>query len=238
MRAFTFEPGSFLASSVVLACGTHPGLLRVLLLALALGPGVSQAQTSGIYATDGGYVIEVEFAGDMLTVVEPNKRSEYTRIPGTSDYEFTNVNNHNIRYGMRVIDARTLGAYKPDHPGGGLTMLTLRSATGGGNEAGASPGAGVSADTPASPAPAAASAADRIRFGKLAAAYQDHAQRDPANVQAWTACSAAAYARATSARAEADDYAFRAAASLKPIMMLPDSPCPDVISPAHWHAVP
>jgi hypothetical protein len=176
--------------------------------------GSARAQTDGTYATDTGYSIDVKFEGDSLIVLEPNKRSEYRKKAGsTNEYEFTNRNNRDIRYGLRVLDAKTLGAYKPDNPASGVTVLKLRTA----------PAAGSSA-----------SATDNEKFGSIAQRYMERAQSDPDNVHVWTACGGAAFMRASSAAADADEFARQAASMIKPIMTRPGSPCPEVISNAIW----
>lgn len=179
-----------------------------------MATGAALAQTDGTYATNTGYSIDVKFEGGSLIVVEPNKRSEYTRKAGSAnEYEFTNANNQNIRYGLRVIDAQTLGAYKPDNPASGVTILKLRRA----------------------PAPgSSATESDNEKFGDIAQEYMERAQSDPDNVHVWTACGGAAFMRASSAAADADEFARQAASMIKPIMTRPGSPCPEVISPQIW----
>jgi hypothetical protein len=72
--------------------------------------------------------------------------------------------------------------------------------------------------------------------GEIARRYQDRAQSDPDNAQAWTACAAAATKRAE-APAEADDFAVNMAKVLKLIVPDPSrSPCEDAISPPLWAA--
>lgn len=185
-------------------------------LSLTILASFALAQTNGTYATNTGYSINVEFEGDSLVVVEPNKRSEYRKKPGSAnEYEFTNANNRNIRYGLRVIDAETLGAYKPDHPTSGVTILKLRLAPGGSGST-------------------SATDQDSEKFDALAQTYLERAQNDSANVHVWSACGAAAFARANSSQAEADAYALQTASMIKPIMTRAGSPCPEVISDTIW----
>jgi hypothetical protein len=177
-------------------------------LALSSAGGVF-AQTSGTYATDTGYSIHVEARGDILEVREPNKTSRYRKTaPGV--FEFTNPTN-DITYGIRVLNASTLEAFKPGSPHPG-TRLALR---GGATYKGAAPAGGSE------------------RYQKLADTYMERSQSDPANAQAWTTCSAAALARVHHAAAEAERFAHQAATMLK-LLHASSSPCPEVISQSAW----
>jgi len=74
--------------------------------------------------------------------------------------------------------------------------------------------------------PVASSDADR--YGAMAEHYQQLAQTDPDNVQAWTACSAVALKRSVSNPAEADAFATQMAGMLQQ-MEVATSPCPDAM---------
>lgn len=176
--------------------------------------GDAIAQTSGIYSTGTGYSISVEFEEDSLIVVEPNKRSEY-KMTGPNVYEFTNTNNNNIRYGIRVIDANTLEAFKPgsSQPGTKLTLM---------NAQGDQQGSTVTAP-------------EQEKFEELASEYLSLAQTDPVNVQVWSACGAVAFSRSSMSTADADVYARQTASMLKLIMIDSyRSPCPEVIPNGIW----
>ncbi|TFW26592.1 hypothetical protein E4L96_04235 [Massilia arenosa] len=167
----------------------------------------AQSFTAGTYMLQGGsYTIQIERQSDSeLVVVEPNKRSVYARkSPGV--YTFYNPNTSTL-YGIRVIDATTVEAFKPERPDAAPSRLVLMSSgsTGG------------------------ASAADTDKYEKLAEKYSALIESDPANVQSWVACSGVALKRANSTKAEADAYATQMASMLKQ-MDAASSPCPEVIA--------
>jgi hypothetical protein len=183
----------------------------VLLLATSFVAPPAAAQTSGTYTLEGtNYAIDVLFAPGKVTVVEPNKRSEYT-MTRAGRYEFTNPTN-GIRYGLQVIDAATIEAFKPLDPGSPPTTLVLtdRQAAG-------------------------AQAATYDAHMKVANKYRALAESDADSPHVWAACAAAAYSRATQTSETANWYARDASALLKPIMVNPKTtPCPDAISQRHW----
>ncbi|HUQ49558.1 MAG TPA: hypothetical protein VM056_02500 [Terriglobales bacterium] len=100
-------------------------------LSTAVPTQASAASTSkvlgdGTYGTpDGGYQIQVKYGNGTLTIVEPNKTSIY-KLTRPNTYEFTNPTN-GIKYGLRVIDGKTLDAFKPLANGGETspTRLTM-----------------------------------------------------------------------------------------------------------------
>ena len=165
----------------------------------------ASADVGRTYVADGGYSIDVKMDGDTLVVVEPNKTSPYARqADGT--YQFTNPNN-GITYGIRVIDDRTIEAFKPgtDNPPTRLSLL-------------GSPSGGTSADV-----------ADREKWEKLAGEYSDRIGSDPSNAQAFSACAAVAMKRSVSSQEEADAYSAQMAAMLHQLDAS-SNPCPEVIS--------
>ena len=186
---------------------TATALLFVLFAPLAH----AQADTSatGTYMVEGGsYMIELRQDGDTLTVVEPNKESPYAR-QGDGSYTFYNPNTETT-YGIRVLDANTIEAFKPDHPESPATRLVRMGGSVANNDG----------------EPVASSDADR--YGAMAEHYQQLAQTDPDNVQAWTACSAVALKRSVSNPAEADAFATQRAGMLQQ-MEVATSPCPDAM---------
>jgi hypothetical protein len=181
----------------------------LLCLAGATGALAQQAgSASGTYMVEGGsYTIELRQDGDTLVVVESNKESPYARQADGS-YTFYNENT-DTTYGIRVLDANTIEAFKPDYPDNPGTRLVRMG--------GAAAGAGGDA------APA-----DADRYGALAEHYAGLIQSDPDNVQSWTACAAVAMKRSTSNPSESDAYAAQMAGMLQQ-MDAAASPCPDVI---------
>jgi hypothetical protein len=185
---------------------------RVACISLGLAALTASVSTSaepgGTYVIDsGGYSIEVKMDGDNLVVVEPNKTSAYVKQADGS-YQFTNPNN-GITYGIRVIDDRTIEAFKPgsDSPPTRLSLL-------------GSPGGATVADV-----------ADADKYEALAGHYSDLAQSDSANAQAYTACSAVALKRSMASQSEADAYASQMAGMLRQIMVDQSAnPCPDVFT--------
>jgi hypothetical protein len=182
------------------------------LLCLAAANAAQAQETgsaSGTYMVEGGsYTIELRQQGDTLVVVEPNKESPYTREGDA--YVFYNPNT-DTRYGIRILDANTIEAFKPDYPDNPATRLVRMggAATGSGDTAGASD-------------------ADADRYGALAEHYAGLIETDPANAQSWTACAAVAMKRSTSNPSESDAYAAQMAGMLQQ-MDAAASPCPDVI---------
>jgi hypothetical protein len=176
--------------------------LGIAALSLAAAAG---AEPGGTYVIEnGGYSIDVKMDGGNLVVVEPNKTSTYEQqADGT--YHFTNPNN-GVTYGIRVIDDRTIEAFKPgtDNP---PTRLTLLGSAGG----------GTSADV-----------ADSEKWEKVAQQYSDRIQSDPANMQANVACAAVAMKRSVASKDEADAYAAEMMAMLRQ-MDASSSPCPEVM---------
>ena len=96
--------------------------MRLMLIAMAAILVATAAQaaklSSGTYVMQGGsYSIGVAEQDGTLVVTEPNKTSVYTPAADGS-YHFTNPNN-GITYGLRIVDDRTIEAFKPGNPGGG-----------------------------------------------------------------------------------------------------------------------
>ncbi len=175
------------------------------LAAFAMAAGAAAAPGGTYVVDDGGYSIDLRMDGDNLVVVEPNKTSTYEKqADGT--YQFTNPNN-DVTYGIRVIDDRTIEAFKPgtDNPPTRLSLL--------GSSAGA-----TSADV-----------ADSDKYEALAQHYSELSQSDSANAQAYTACAAVALKRSMASEAEADAYAAQMASMLRQLDASAN-PCPDVFT--------
>jgi hypothetical protein len=168
----------------------------------------AEPDAGGTYMIEGGsYMITLELDGDSLVVVEPNKRSEYTRQADGS-YHFYNPNT-DTTYGIRVLDANTIEAFMPFVDSAPTRLVRM---AGGGGGAGAEPG-------------------DSDRYGALAEQYAQMIESDPDNVQSWAACAAVAMKRSIATTAEADAYATQMAAMLQ-ALDASASPCPEVI--ANW----
>jgi len=178
-----------------------------LLAPFACAQSQADASATGTYMVEGGsYMIELRQDGDTLVVVEPNKDSPYARQSDGS-YAFFNPNT-NTNYGIRIVDANTIEAFKPDQPETPATRLVRI-------------GGSVASDD-------AVDSADADRYGAMAEHYQQLALSDQDNVQAWTACSAVALKRSMSNPAEADAYATQMAGMLRQ-MDVASSPCPDAM---------
>jgi hypothetical protein len=193
------------------------GALALISLSTA---AAAQKVSDGTYILEGGsYSIEVVQDGDNLVVVEPNKRSPYTRQADGS-FHFYNPNTDTV-YGIRVIDNQTIEAFKPFQGGNVPTRLVRLGGT------------------PSQEAPSQESASEPETAGNDAGAiadrYQKLAQTDPDHVQAWTACAAAAKKRELATNEEADAYAAQMAEVLKLILVDPSrSPCEDAIPASTW----
>jgi hypothetical protein len=210
---------------------------RYLNLAIALAisaPIAAQAQSApvdGTYVMEGGsYTIQVRQVGDTLEVEEPNRTSIYTRQPDGSYHTWSEKLQQT--YAMRIVDDRTLEAFRPNAGTGKSTRL-IRSGP-----------------VPVRTVPVPPSAvADGAREGgwapdgptagnadsAIADKYLALARSDPKETQAWAFCSAAALKRSTATGAEADAYGRTIATALKSIAVDPaTSPCPDAIPQALW----
>lgn len=187
-----------------------------LFLALAVASIVptARAQTPGTYATSMGYVIEVSFQGDLMSVVEPSngKRSEYVR-QGDGRYHFTNPVN-GISYTMEVRDGSTLIANKPGAPASNGTVLSLRSA------AGEVAGASETVDE-----------SEQERMMEVALGYLGRAQSGDGDAQAWSFCGFAAMARAEGG---GPSQVLQAAQALRSIATTSVNPCSDAIPDEVW----
>lgn len=167
--------------------------------------------TPGTYILDGGsYVIEVQRDGDGLLVVEPNKRSPYSWSAGR-DFHFYNPNT-DTTYGIRVVDARTIEAFKPFVDGNVPSRLTLLSA--------------AASDTPQEDL-------GDPGYEAIAEKYAAMIETDPANVQSWTACAAAAMKYGIATREEADAYARQMIDILR-LMDAQSTPCEDALPSRLW----
>jgi hypothetical protein len=183
--------------------------LALVVLALAAAPALAQSElTPGTYLLEGGtYTMSAEMVDGTLVVHEPNKDSPYTRQADGS-YQFYNPNT-DATYGIRVIDARTIEAFKPGVAGNVPSRLVLMSSA-------VSSGEEVRSD-------------QSDRWDQLAQQYLERASTDPNNSASWTACGAVAMKRSVSAQAEADEYAAQMASMLRQLDAS-GSPCPEVIA--------
>ncbi len=185
------------------------GGLAILVIGLA-SPALAAADgpTAGTYMLEGGsYTISLEMDGGNLVVHEPNKDSSYTR---QADGSFQVYNpNTNATYGIRVIDERTIEAFKPNVPESAPSRLVLINRA-------VAEGEAVSSD-------------ESEKWSEIANSYMERSQSDPANVQSWTACGAVAMKRSVASKADADAYAQQMASMLRQ-MDAAVSPCPEVFT--------
>lgn len=193
---------------------------RLLLLALLFlcVPVLTFGQTklkAGTYTTsDGSYSINVRYdaKANTITVVEPNKTSEYTSAGG-GEYGFTNPKN-GIEYRLAIVDATTLEAFKP----GGRDSSTKLYHSGGADEA--------------------ASSEDFEKYQKVAEKYLEKMKSDPDDAQLWAFCAASANARSTMNAEGFESYAKKAIKEVAKIMEdTTSSPCTDAMPADLWDAV-
>jgi len=171
------------------------------------------AFASGVYVMDGGsYSARIERDGADLVVTESNKVSRYTaQSDGVWHFHDPNTG---TGFGLRVIDGRTIEAFKPQQAGNVPTRLTL---VGGG------PMAVAQVKTASS------------NMNAIAERYKQQSMEDPGNTQVWVACSLAAHKRAMAPGAEADIYGAQMAQVLKQIMVdTSATPCADAIPADLW----
>jgi len=158
----------------------------------------------------GSYSIEARRDGADLVVTEPNKVSRY-QTHSDSVGHFYNPN-LDIVFGLRVVDERTLEAFKPHQSGAAPTRLQRVGGS--------------------------ARAEIKVANDNTSAIAERHKQKaldDPSNLQVWCACALAAHKRAVSPGPAADLYGMQMAQVLKE--MLTDSsvtPCEDAIPAALW----
>jgi hypothetical protein len=193
----------------MIARGAWRSLWVGLVASVAASAAAQQsALTAGSYMLDGGsYMISVEMQGPNLVVHEPNKDTTYAPQADGSFHAFNP--NTNTLYGMRIVDERTLEAFKPGVPNNAPSRLILVNR--------------------ATPTGSDISSEESERWSELAEKYAGLLQTDPANIQSWTACAAVAMKRSTSSKADADAYAAQMASMLKQ-MDARSSPCTDVMS--------
>jgi hypothetical protein len=176
------------------------------------------AATNGTYSIQNGYYsIDARFEENKLVIVEPNKTSTYLKN-SSGDYIFTNPTN-NITYGMRVLDDKTLEAFKPGVPNSS-TILTLESS-----------------------APKVQSASNDGKSNQmkaLADKYFKLAESDSNNVHTWANCASVALAYSSLSMDKAKEMELQAATLIKlsqsPVAST--SPCSEVISNKTWMSAP
>lgn len=175
-------------------------------------PGAGAAAfVDGTYVMEGGtYSIDARRDGADLVVTEPNKVSRY-QAHSDGVWHFYN-SNVDIVYGLRVIDGRTLEAFRPHQPGAAPSQLHRV-------------GGAASVELKAS----------NDETNAIAERYKQLAKEDPSNVQVWSACALAAHKRAVSPGPAADLYGMQMAQVLKEMMADGSpTPCDDAIPAALW----
>ena len=166
----------------------------------------------GTYVLEGGsYSIDARRDGADLVVTESNKVSRYqAHADGVWHFHNANVD---IVYGLRVVDGRTLEAFKPYQPSAAPTQLRRVGGA----------------------APRAELKATNAETNAIAERYKQKAQQDPTNVQVWSACALAAHKRSVSPGPAADLYGMQMAQVLKEMMAEGSpTPCDDAIPAALW----
>lgn len=179
-------------------------------------PALTLAQTNlkaGTYTTeDGSYSIDVRYdaKSNTITIVEPNKTSNYTAV-GRGEYGFTNPKN-GIEYRLAILNATTLEAFKP----GGRASSTKLYFSGGADE----------------PAPSK----DVEKYEKIAQKYLDKMESDSDDAQLWSFCAAAATARGTMNADGFESYATKIVKGMVSIMEDKTiNPCDDAIPASIWN---
>lgn len=195
--------------------------LTLLLLLILCVSVLTIAQTKlnpGTYTTaDGTYTIDVRYDAktNTITVVEPNKTSEYTSV-GRGEYGFTNPTNGR-EYRLAIVDATTLEAFKP---GARESSTKLFHSGGTGESDGADEGA-----TPE----------QFEEYQKVAKKYLEKMESDPDNAQLWAFCGASANARSFMNDDGFKSYAKKAVKAVASIMEdKSSSPCTDAMPAQLW----
>ncbi len=167
----------------------------------------------GPYTTaDGRYTISLEAADGKVTVVEPNKKSVYTKVGG-NEYKFVNPTN-DIEYRMEVVSQTEIAFFKPSSPDN-RTMLSFSGE--------------MKQET---------SEANYEKYSAIADAYMARIETQPNDTQLWVMCAAAATARARLNEKGFEDYARKSIVAMKALLEdKSKNPCPDVIPNALWSSV-
>ncbi|RXK60807.1 hypothetical protein ESA94_10120 [Lacibacter luteus] len=185
--------------------------MKLLFLLLAcISTTVLHAQIApepGVYSSeDGYYSITIAYKKDekVLTIVEPNKTSNYTFVSG-NEYRFVNPTN-GIEYLIEVLSTEKFAAYKP----GNKANRSLFYFTG-------------NASTPATKK-------EFIDYSKIAEKYKEKMKTDPKDAQLWSLCAAAANARSSFSKEGFEEYVAKIVPSIKAILEKKDKcPCTDAI---------
>jgi hypothetical protein len=179
-------------------------------LSIALASNAQISPTSGPYTSeDGMYTVNMEFSNDTLYVVEPNKKSAYSKI-AENKFAYTNPNNGK-KYELQVADANTLIAFGST----GQTKFWWS-------------GSITKAATPA----------QFEYYQKVAEEYKEKMTSDPNDAQLWSLCAAAAINRATLNKEGFETYARTAILSIRQLVEdQRRCPCPKAIPPTLWSKI-
>lgn len=165
--------------------------------------------TSGQYTTeDGYYTITINFDGNSLTVIEPNRTSVYTKVENNV-YRFIHPTNK-IDYRIEVMDPSTIQTFKPAVDNSRYTIRLSKGDNTANNE-------------------------QFKTYFAMAERYKAKMLTDKKDAQLWSFCAAAAMARSSMNEEGFNEYAGKIVASLKPIVINKTKcPCEDAIPPVIW----
>lgn len=167
--------------------------------------------TSGQYTTaDGYYTITINFEGNSLTVIEPNRTSVYKKV---ADNIFSFIHpNTNVDYRIEVMDPQTIQTFKPGVSNSRYTIRLSSGSTGADNE-------------------------QYKTYAAMAERYKAKMASDKKDAQLWAFCAAAAYARSSMNEEGFKEYATQVASSIKLIIInKAKCPCEDAIPVAIWNS--
>jgi hypothetical protein len=187
--------------------------LRALCVALLICAFTSVREqislSSGQFTVESGYyTVTINFEGESLTLIEPNRTSVYRKI-AENTFSFVHPETK-VDYRIDVIDKVTIHAYKPQTPDN-RTILRLNTA-------------GLSAEY--------------TFYLAMAQRYKTMMLTDKKDAQLWAFCSAAAFARSTMDGESFREYARKIVASVRPIVTDQGKcPCEDAIPAEIWTAV-
>lgn len=189
--------------------------MRTLLIAILLCAFTAvKAQiklTSGQYTTeDGYYTITINFEGNSLTLIEPNRTSVYKKVD-QNIFSFIHPDTK-VDYRIEVMDPATIQTFKP---GVSNSRYTIRLSS-------------------------SNNAVDKEKYKTyfaMAERYKAKMLTDKKDAQLWSFCAAAAFARSTMNDEGFKEYANQVVASLKLIMInKAKCPCEDAIPTEIWNA--
>jgi len=185
-------------------------LITTALMCLSLFAQAQLKLTSGQYVTeDGYYTVTINFDGNSLTLIEPNRTSVYTKVENNV-FRFIHPTNK-IDYRIEVMDAGTIQTFKPAVDNSRYTLRLSKSSE-------------------------TANSEQFKTYFAMAERYKAKMLTDKKDAQLWSFCAAAAMARSSMNDEGFKEYASKIVASIKQIIInKAKCPCEDAIPTEIWN---